>query len=172
MPSLNISFPILLFCFNRMTTVRSYCEEKRKKATVRMAYRDLKPASVYKRILQTSPFREREGSVQSNFSASASSSCCPHILCTHKAHISLSRCLCVSLSTALFLCLITVCVLYPLSLAPRQLRHCSDGGGGCVFECVGDGEAERGSAGQKQREESKETERKREREREEVRIKS
>ena len=42
----------------------------------------------------------------------------------------------ISLPAPLFRCLINVCVLYPLLFAPRQLRHCSDGGGGRVYMCA------------------------------------
>lgn len=78
------------------------------------------------------PLQGEKGSVQSTFSPAASSSYLCHIhRVTHThVHISLSLFQCPSF------CLINVCVLYPLLFAPRQLRHCSDGGGGRVYMCA------------------------------------
>lgn len=101
------------------------------------------------------PLQGEKGSVQSTFSPAASSSYLPHIHRGTHTHTYIS--LSLSLSVPLFLCLINVCVLYPLLFAPRQLRHCSDGGGGRVYMCacvrVCQRQRGRGSAGQKWREE-------------------
>lgn len=80
------------------------------------------------------PLQGEKGSVQATFSPAAPSSCLPHVHRVKHSHIHLS--LPAALFLSLSLALINVCVLYPLLFASRQLRHCSDGGGGCVYACV------------------------------------
>ena len=89
-------------------------------------------ASIHlQRILQTSPCRERKAV------------CNPPLVLLLHLHFFLIftvthtlTYISVSLPAPSVLCLINVCVLYPLLFAPRQLRHCSDGGGGRVYMCA------------------------------------
>lgn len=88
------------------------------------------------------PMQREKGYMQSTFSPAASCSNRPRVHSvslsrthTHSrtlTHMHLS----LRYSAPLVLRFINGCALYPLVFAPRQLRHCSDGGGGRVYMCA------------------------------------
>lgn len=143
-PSLNITFPILSGKHTRPP--QNSCNYKASRSSSVSKPVITKKLCVCVRVVRLTvftrqhpftkdtadkPLQGEKGSVQSTFSPAVSSSYLPHIH-TH----SLTFLLYLSLSP-LYFCLINICcVLYPLLFAPRQLRHCSDGGGGRVYMCA------------------------------------